>query len=163
MADAKLEEPHPQVKTPVIFEDGGKDTPMTMNERPGWVVDRPPVGQSIFSGDPIDPSFPSTHGNPPGPDDQDPTVINQNRTRDLPSMGAPGTPYTEDPETGFETNRTSPDMEDKREKAVKEQKAALKEEAKAEKEAAKAEREESKGSSTAKSESKSEGGSGSKA
>jgi hypothetical protein len=150
MANADLAEQQAKVVHPVVMLDGGKDNPMTMEERPGWVMDRPPVGESIKRDE-----------NPPGPFDQDPAVINQDRTRDLPSMGAPGTPYTEDPETGFETSRTSPDMEERREQLIKDQKAAEKEARKAEREEAKEEKAAAK--SDGKSESAKSEGSGSKA
>jgi hypothetical protein len=129
MANADLAVPQAKVVNPVVMLDGGKDNPMTMEERPGWVMDRPPVGESIKRSE-----------NPPGPNDQDPAVINQTRTRDLPSMGVPGTPVTEDPETGFETGTTSPDMEERREQRIKDEKEAAKEAAKAEREAAKEEK-----------------------
>jgi hypothetical protein len=150
MANADLAEPQAKVVNPVIMLDGAKDTPMTMEERPGWVMDRPPVGEVIKRDE-----------NPPGPNDQDPAVINQTRTRDLPSMGAPGTPYSEDPETGFETGRTSPDMEERREQLIKDQKAAEKEARKEEREAAKEEKAAAKSDGKSES-SKSESG-GSKA
>lgn len=103
-------------------------------DRPSWVSNRPAVGMNIHSGEPIDGV---SQTNPPGPGEEEEAVINQFQTGDTPSLGEPGTPYTEDPDTGFETGTTSPTMEEKRLELVKENEKAAKEAAKAEKAAAK--------------------------
>lgn len=129
-----------QVKrvSPMTMDDHGSENPMSL-ERAAYVVERPPVGTNLHTGEPIDPNFPNTTSNPPGPGEEDPAVINQQRDGSAPSLGVPGTPKTEDPATGFETGTTSPATEEKREAQVAADEKAAKEQAKAEKAAAKEE------------------------
>lgn len=85
----------PISKTPMVLGGDEKDdgSPMVM-DRPGWVQERPPVGE-VAAVESVD-----------GRDD--PTVINQLATDGSGRKAEAGTPDTIDPETGYSTGSTSP-------------------------------------------------------